>query len=342
MNYWKILIIFKLIFVLGCNSSFNRDKFYYPGEFRPEFNIGSQSTFSMPSTLTASQEFNSSVITFDTKNNKINVGGAKIALSVEEGPDYISFNSTIDNKDGTYQITYIPKKTGTVKVCLFANNKKIDNCKFIEILPGDLDLNQSDLFISRTNFLIGETADVVLTLRDSNRNIIKNPSLSLYPSIIGTSQGYLSSFSYVNDKWTSIFTATQTGSQSELNVSLLNVGIIRSLFYINVLTTKPNYSNSTIKISSPKLKEEDITSGEIVIKDSTNTAIELGTIDLLPISFETYNGTSLVEFLEIEKKDTLYSFKIKGIKSGSSIKIKAKIDGEPILEANFPTIQVIP
>lgn len=335
-----IIFIF-IIFNLGCNNSTKvvRDFNYYPGEYRPELNIGNTTIINSEDSVKSNYSMNIFIILKDTKDNFVKVGGTSIKLSQKSGSGSFKSGSIVDNSNGTYSLNIIGEKVGDVEICLLVNGKQLNVCKKINILVGDLSLSSSDIFISRTHFLIGDSANVSLTLKDSYGNIIDNNSLSLYPTIIGTSQGTLSNFVYQNKKYQAILTATQEGTESELNISILGLGIVKSKYIINVSSSVPNYTNSTLSSSKIKIKIGESVSVVLSLKDLSGNLINEENV---PITFEAYDGTSVIEFGEVLKNGSSYVSTIKGINSGSVIKIKAKINGEFINQNKEISMQVVP
>lgn len=333
----KFLII--LLILTGCETKFEQNGKYFPGEYRPELNIGNTSQlFISQSTLISGETTQVTVITKDIKDQFVTTGGAAISLSTQ-GEGSVNISPFTDNQDGSYLATVTAIKSGSTTLNLIANKKTTLVNISLNITPGNINLDKSEVFVSRTNFLVNEVAQVIFTPKDLNGNLVNNTSLSIYPTITeGTSFGSVGGFTYNQGNYISTLTASQEGTPSKLNLSVRNIGIVTSPYSISVLPTKPNYTKSTLSISKTSLKLGQTLSLSIYIKDVNGTLVN---INNLPISLEIYNGTSVVSFSSVVKSGSFYTSTITAIQAGTFSKIRAKVDGEYII-SEIASFQVVP
>ena len=328
-----------LLILTGCETKFEQNGKYFPGEYRPELNIGNTSQlFLSQSTLISGETTQVTVITKDIKDQLITTGGASISLS-SQGEGSVNISPITDNQDGSYSATVTAIKSGSSTLNLIANKKTTTVSITLNITPGDVNLEKSEFFVSRTNFLVNEVAQVVFTPKDLNGNLVNNTSLSIYPTITeGTSFGSVGGFTYSQGSYLSTLTASQEGTPSKLNLSVRNIGITTSPYSFSVLSTKPDYTKSTLSISKNSLKLGQSIVINIYIKDVNGSLIN---INNLPISLEIYDGTSGVSFSSVTKTGSFYSSTIKANQVGTVSKIRAKVDGEYII-GEITSFQVIP
>jgi len=328
-----------LLTLTGCETKFEQNGKYFPGEYRPELNIGNTSQLMISeSTLISGETAQVMIITKDIKDQFVTTGGAEFYFS-SQGEGSINISPITDNKDGSYSSTVTAIKAGNATLNLVANKKPTSVTISLNIIPGKIRLDKSDFFVSRTNFLVNEVAQVIFTPKDLNGNLINNSSLLIYPIITeGTSFGSVGGFLYSQGRYYSTLTALKEGTTSKLNLSVKNIGIVTSSYSISVQSTKPNYSKSTLSISKTFLKLGQTFSISIYIKNINGILVN---INNLPISLEIYNGTSTVSFSSVVKSGSFYTSTIKGIHAGTVSKIRAKVDGEYII-SEIQSFQVMP
>lgn len=336
MKYSLILLSF--LFCFSCkNSDLERSGKYYPGEYRSELNIGANSEITLSiNNAVSGDQVDVFVTAYDTLGQKVNVGGSNLSLYKYSGVGSFSILEAIDNNDGTYFFKISVEKAGTFSIGITSFNKKISGSQSIDIsvTPNVFNLDKSLVVISRANFLVDDQADVFFYPRDLNYNLIMDPNLSIFSTIVGgTSQASITGFTYQSGIYKAVVTANSVGTPTELNLSVRNQGIIKPKTKISVATTKPNYSNSVIRFSKRQFSVDEKIALTIEVRNSSNASSGAAGV---PIIMEVDDPT-ILEFEDVN----INIVNVIGLKAGTA-RVKAKVDGEYINAVNEITLQVVP
>jgi len=334
-------LILLILILTSCKGELKTQGNYYPNEYIDWLNIGDQSILSNEnSQFISGTTYSFLLTTYSTKGSKLTRGGASISINYQ-GSGSVELSEVIDNQDGTYLLKIVPILVGSGKIFVTANNKVLNTSFQVQILAGEIDPLKVEIWQSKINYLVGDTAQVILTPKDSNGNLVNDSSLNLRSVFTdGTAQASIGSFTYQsNGTYLSTLTAQSVGTSLKLNVSIQGFGVATSSYPINVLTTLPNYTNSFIQLSKSLIKIGQTTNGILYIRDVSGSYL---TEHNLPIVIEIYNGSSQVSIGKVKENGSYYIFDISGVSAGSSLKVRAKIDGIYISTLNESSLQVVP
>lgn len=292
-----LLFLILSILISSCEQKSNIQGKYFPEEYRQEFNLSAFSEIQVSSnTVKSGETIDVLLISKDQNSNNILIGGGTVSFSLS-GTGSGNFSNFQDQGNGTYSAKFTGSKVGSVN--LFArmnpNIKKKTNSQSqtVTVTIGDLNLEKSDMYFSKKQMLVGESADIIFYPRDASGNLLDQNDYEIHGALLeGTSEGSVSSFSYeTGGTYTGSFYATAIGTPTKISLSLRRIGQVLSKKTIEVVNEVPNFSASVIS-GSNSMK---VGKTQVLTLSLYNSNPNLPSVSLVgwPVSFEIGVGNSV-------------------------------------------------
>jgi filamin len=160
------------------------------GPIRPVVAVGAAHGRQSTATVPAGKVGRRTVITIrarDASGNDLSVGGDKVTVAISVANTTAA--EVVDNRDGTYTATYMPRSTGTDYIAIGINGTSLAGSPFVsEVEAGATDPGRTEVALPDTT-TAGRPTDVFIRTRDAFGNEIKRGGQLLRATVTGANNG---------------------------------------------------------------------------------------------------------------------------------------------------------
>jgi hypothetical protein len=278
----------------------------------------------------------------DLHGNNVTHGGSSVTFALSGGSSSGQLSAVADLNNGSYHATFTAVLAGTplaVEAHIGANSVQTA-LPTIQVLPGELSLERSEVILSSNVIPSGSSATLTLVTRDSAGNALLEGGRTVSFNFSGGSgTGTISDIVDIGDgTYTASFTGVLVGSTT-LNGAVGGQAVSSALPSVNIVPGAVSLAHSVLTSSALSLASGTVGQLIFVARDTNHNPLISGGLN---IEFSVSGGGSTVSIgSTVDHGDGTYSVEMTGMLSGSPSSAGVSIGGVPFT-GSTPHIQIVP
>jgi len=273
---------------------------------------------------------------FNIDDSPQTVGGLDVAPNILGGTSTGTFSAVTDHNNGTYSFTFTPIAVGSALTIgsTMSSTFYLINSTVVTVVPNVPNVAHSNLTISASPVVSGQSVTLTATVKDLNDNTISSGVVVGFTASGGTSTGVISSVTNVgNGVYTATYTGVKAGTAQTINLTI-NGTPLGNTTSVYVVPGTPVSANSTLSISPTTVVSGSTGTITATLKDINNNPVPSG----ITVTFAASGGTSTGTIGAVTNAGNgVYTATYTGIMAGSAQTLFVSVDGVTLV----PTANVI-